>query len=457
MFRKDFIWGAASSAYQTEGGDETDGRGKCIWDTFTEQGKIQGNDNACISCDAFHRYRGDFALMKKLGIRNYRFSVSWARILPDGTGKVNEKGIAFYRDFLISMRENGIRPFLTLYHWELPQALQDKGGWLNPKSVDWFANFAKVAAENFSDLCSDFITMNEPQCFTGLGYLSGVHAPGLKLPVPDTFRLVHNALMANGKAVQMLRQYAKQPLRIGYAPTCSAALPDTDKPEDIEAARQTYFGFSAMKARGGIRSWTWNVSWYSDPVILGGYPEEGLKLFSRYLPKFTDKDMDLIHQKLDFYGQNIYNGYPVRMGANGKPEPAERKSGYPRNAAGWPVTPEALYWGPKFLWERYQLPLYITESGTCCTTDKIFLDGKVHDPDRIDFLHRYLLNLRRAAEEGADIRGFFHWCFTDNFEWNEGFSKRFGIVYVDYETQKRTPKDSALWYCDVMKSNGNKL
>ena len=465
MFRKDFVWGAASSAYQTEGGDENDGRGKNVWDTFTEAGKIEEGNNACTACDTCHRYKEDFALMKKLGIRNYRFSINWSRILPDGTGKVNEKAIRFYRDFLISMKENGIKPYLTLFHWEYPQALQNQGGWLNEKSPDWFANFAKIAAENFSDLCDTFISMNEPQCFTGLGYVNGIHAPGLKLPLPDTFLLVHNALKANGKAIQALREYAKQPITVGYAPTCSAAMPWSEnpedlhsaKPEDIEAARQAYFGFDMLKVHGGMRNWTWNVSWFSDPVILGTYPEDGLKRFAKYLPKITDKDMDLIHRKLDFYGQNIYNGYPVRMGENGKPQPVPRKWGYPRTAAGWPVTPEALYWGPKFLCERYQLPFYITENGTCCTTDKIALDGKVHDPDRIDFLHRYIRNLRTAAEEGADIRGYFQWSFTDNFEWNEGYSKRFGLVYMDYETQKRTPKDSALWYRDVIRTNGKNL
>ena len=453
MFRKDFIWGTASSAYQTEGGDENDGRGTNVWDIFSKKkNSILDGNTAYPACDAYHRYREDFALMKKLGIRNYRFSVSWSRIMPEGTGKVNEKAIRFYRDFIISMKENGIRPFLTLFHWEYPQALEDRGGWRNEESVGWFAAYAKVIAENFSDLCEDFITINEPQCFTGLGYQSGHHAPGLKLPAADIFLIVHHVLMANGKATQALRDFAKGPVRVGYAPTCTAAIPASENEADIEAARQMYFGFD-----GRMENWTWNVAWFSDPVILGGYPESGLKLYAEYLPKMTDRDMDLIHQKLDFYGQNIYGGYPVRMDEDGKPSPAEREMGQPRNTAGWPITPEALYWGPKFLCERYQLPFYMTESGTCCTSDKIFLDGGVHDFDRIDFLARYLHCLKRAAEEGADIRGFFHWCFTDNFEWNEGYTKRFGLVYTDYATQERIPKDSAYWYRDVIRTNGANL
>ena len=236
MFRDDFVWGVASSAYQIEGREENDGCGKMIWDTFTEEGRILDGTSAVVACDHMHRYKEDYALMRLLGIKAYRFSVSWSRILPEGTGKVNEKAIALYRDMIMEMKKNGIEPYLTMYHWEFPQALQDKGGWLNEEVIQWFGEFAKVVSENFSDLCEYFMTLNEPQCFVGLGHLSGIHAPGKKMSYKETFQIAHNALRAHGQAVINLRKYAKQPIKVGYAPTCGMAYPATDKPEDIEAA-----------------------------------------------------------------------------------------------------------------------------------------------------------------------------------------------------------------------------
>ena len=238
MFREDFAWGVASSAYQIEGRDKEDGCGKNIWDTFTEEGRVYENQNAYVSCDEIHRYKEDFALMRLLGIRAYRFSLSWARILPEGTGRVNEKAIALYRNMILEMKKNGITPYITLYHWEFPQALQDKGGWLNEDVIGWFGEYAKVVAENFSDLCEYFFTLNEPQCFVGLGHLSGVHAPGKKMEIKETFQIAHNALRAHGQAVINLRKYAKQEIKIGYAPTCGVAYPATDSKEDIEAAKK---------------------------------------------------------------------------------------------------------------------------------------------------------------------------------------------------------------------------
>lgn len=272
MFDDKFVWGVASSAYQVEGTDPDDGRGKTVWDTFTEQGRIFQNQNAYTSCDHMHHYKDDYALMKNLGIKAYRFSLNWARILPEGTGRVNEKAIAMYRDMILTMKENGITPYITLFHWEFPQALQEKGGWLNEEVVDWFGEYAKVVAENFSDLCEYFITINEPQCVVGLGHLSGVHAPGLKLSIPETFQIAHNLLKAHGQAVINLRKYAKQKIRIGFAPTGGVAYPYTDSAEDIEAARKVYFGFY-----NPMDNWTWNISWFSDPVFLGHYPKEGLE------------------------------------------------------------------------------------------------------------------------------------------------------------------------------------
>lgn len=451
MFREDFAWGVASSAYQIEGRDKEDGCGKCVWDTFTEEGRIFENQNAYVSCDSIHRYKEDFALMRLLGIKAYRFSLNWARILPEGTGKVNGKAIELYRDMILEMKKNGITPYITLYHWELPQALQDQGGWLNEKVIDWFGEYAKVVAENFSDLCEYYFTLNEPQCFVGLGHLSGVHAPGKKMEIKETFQIAHNVLRAHGKAVINLRKYAVQPIKIGYAPTCGVAYPASDKPEDIEAAKKVYFGFY-----NPIDNWTWNVAWFSDPVFLGKYPEEGLKKYQEYLPEITQADMELIHQPIDFMGQNIYNGYQVRAGADGEPEFIKRAPGFPKTAANWPVTPEGFYWGVKFLYERYGLPIYITENGMSCH-DNVSADGRVHDSNRIQFLDEYLSALQKANDEGVDVRGYFLWTFLDNFEWDKGYNERFGIVYVDFTTQKRIVKDSAYWYQKVIESGGREL
>ncbi|MEI3211013.1 MAG: GH1 family beta-glucosidase [Lachnospiraceae bacterium] len=451
MFRDDFVWGVASSAYQVEGRDPEDGCGKNIWDTFAEEGRILDGKDAYTACDHMHRYKEDYKLMKLLGIKAYRFSMSWARILPEGTGKVNEKAIAMYRDMILSMKENGIEPYITMYHWEFPQALQDKGGWLNEDVIQWFGEYAKVVAENFSDICEYFITLNEPECFVGLGHLSGVHAPGLKLPYKDVFKIAHNALRAHGQAVINLRKYACRPIKVGYAPTCGMAYPATDSPEDIEAARKTLFGFHQP-----MDNWTWNVAWFNDPVFLGKYPEEGLKKFAEYLPEITDEDMELISQPLDFMGQNIYNGYMMRQGEDGEPEYVDREAGAAKTAAGWPVTPECFYYGVKFLYERYHLPLYITENGMSCHDD-VSLDGRVHDPNRQNFLDLYISALQRANDDGADVRGYFLWTFLDNFEWDKGYTERFGIVYVDFKTQKRIVKDSAFWYQKIIESNGREL
>lgn len=451
MFRDDFVWGVASSAYQVEGRDPEDGCGKNIWDTFAEEGRILDGKDAYTACDHMHRYKEDYKLMKLLGIKAYRFSMSWARILPDGTGRVNEKAIAMYRDMILSMKENGIEPYITMYHWEFPQALQDKGGWLNEDVIQWFGEYAKIVAENFSDICEYFITLNEPECFVGLGHLSGVHAPGLKLPYKDVFKVAHNALRAHGQAVINLRKYASRPIKVGYAPTCGMAYPATDSPEDIEAARKTLFGFHQP-----MDNWTWNVAWFNDPVFLGRYPEEGLKKFAEYLPEITDEDMELISQPLDFMGQNIYNGYMMRQGEDGEPEYVDREAGAAKTAAGWPVTPECFYYGVKFLYERYHLPLYITENGMSCHDD-VSLDGRVHDPNRQNFLDLYISALQRANDDGADVRGYFLWTFLDNFEWDKGYTERFGIVYVDFKTQKRIVKDSAFWYQKIIESNGREL
>ena len=449
---KQFVWGAATSSYQIEGAYREDGKGWNIWDVYTrEKGKIYGGHTGDIACDHYHRYKEDVALMKEIGLKAYRFSINWARIIPDGIGTVNQEGIKFYKNLIEELKKAQIEPYLTLYHWELPYELYKKGGWMNPEIVEWFGYYVKVVAENFSDQVKYFFTLNEPQCFVGLGFLNGEHAPGLKVPVKDTFLMAHHVLMAHGRAVQMLREYGKQKVEIGYAPTGTMSYPETDTKEDIEAARQHLFSLDQ-----GIENWTWNVAWWSDPVLFGCYPEEGLEKYREYLPIIKESDLKLISEPIDFYGQNIYNGKCIRMGEDGKPEEVKRYAGFPKTAMGWPITPECLYWGPRFLYERYQKPIYITENGLACH-DVLSLDGKVHDPNRIDFLQRYLKELKRAEESGVDIRGYFQWSLMDNFEWACGYNERFGLVYIDYQNQQRILKDSAYWYKQVISTNGENL
>ena len=341
-FSENFVWGAATSAYQIEGAVKEDGKGEHIWDVYVkEPGHIYGGHNGNSACDHYHRFREDVGIMKEIGIMAYRFSIDWSRVLPEGFGSVNESGIAFYDSLIDELLKNGIEPYITLHHWELPYEIYKRGGWMNPQIVEWFGEYARLIAGRFSDRVTHFFTLNEPQCFVGLGYLTGDHAPGIKAPLRDTFEMAHNALKAHGRAVQMLRQYGKQRLTVGYAPTCGMCYPETEKAEDIEAARQALFAMNQDD-----RNWTWNVSWWSDPVLLGNYPEEGLKRYEPYLPRITDEDMKLIAEPIDVYGQNIYNGRCIRMGRDGMPEEVKRCEGFPKTAVLWPVTPEALYWGP---------------------------------------------------------------------------------------------------------------
>lgn len=439
-YPKDFVWGAATSAIQIEGAATEDGKGRNIWDVFSKQpGRILDGQNPDISCNHYHKYKEDIQMMKEMGIRAYRFSIDWSRVIPDGTGTVNKKGLAFYSNLIDTLFENNIEPYLTLYHWELPEALHRKGGWLNEEIVEWFGNYAAVIAKNFGDRVKYFFTINEPQCFIGLGYLQGVHAPGHHCSVAETLQMAHNVLKAHGRAVQMIREHATGNVQIGFAPTCGMPYPASNRKEDIEAARKVMFSIPEDS------NWTWNVSWWSDPVLLGAYPEEGLRRFYHELPKITKEDLKLISEPIDMYGQNIYNGWEVKMGEDGNPVSVPRYVGFPRTATNWPITPECLYWGPKFLYERYHKPIYITENGIACN-DVISLDGAIHDSARIDFEERYLSQLHRAIGDGVDVRGYFYWSLMDNFEWSEGYTQRFGLVYVDYRTGERILKDSAKWY-----------
>lgn len=452
-FCNDFVWGAATAAYQVEGAAFEDGKGQNIWDEFSHvKGKTFQGETGDISCDQYHRYKEDVGLMKEIGIKAYRFSLNWARILPHGTGEVNEQGIAYYNALIDELLANGIEPYITLYHWDLPYELHLKGGFLNPEVEHWFYEYARVVAENFSDRVTNYFTLNEPQCTIGLGYVSGKHAPGLSVSSKEFFQIQYHVLRCHGMCVRALREFSKQPVKIGLASCGTGYYPQTESPEDIENTRKYTFERLPKKSTDVI----WNIAFIMDPIILGDYSEEMKKKYKGDLVTLTEEDKKLISMPLDFYGQNIYHVSMIKTGAKGAPEIVKNPQGCALTTKDWTVTPEGLYWLPKFLWERYHLPIYITENGTS-GTDWVSLDGKVHDAFRTDFIHRYLLQLKKAAEDGVEIRGYFHWSLMDNFEWADGYSKRFGLIYVDYQTQKRTIKDSAYFYREVIDTNGERL
>ncbi|MEK4513266.1 GH1 family beta-glucosidase [Paenibacillus sp. FSL K6-2524] len=448
-FNSNFVWGAATAAYQIEGAASEDGKGLSVWDMCAHiPGFVKGNHTGDHACNHYYRYKEDVQLMKEIGLQAYRLSISWPRVLPDGTGRINEKGLDFYDRLIDELLENGITPYVTLFHWDYPHELFKKGGWLNPDSSDWFVEYTRVIADRLSDRVTNWFTQNEPQCYIGLGHSNGTHAPGLKLGQAEVLQATHNSLLAHGKAVQTLRQYSKQPCQIGYAPVGITSFPETETPENIEAARRHTFSITEPTF--------WMNTWYMDPVFLGHYPEDGLKVFEPWLPTIKPGDMETINQPLDFLGLNIYHGTPVKMGADSKPQLIGNHVGYPQTSMRWTVTPESLYWGPKFFYERYGAPIVITENGMA-NLDWVNLDKQVHDPQRIDYMHRYLQEYRRAATDGVDVKGYFYWSFMDNFEWAEGYNERFGLVHTDYRDGKRTIKDSGYWYRSVIQSNGESL
>lgn len=442
-FKSNFIWGAATAAYQIEGAAYEDNKGLNIWDVYSHQkGKVKDGHNGDVACDHYHRYKEDIKIMKEIGIRAYRMSISWARILPEGTGKINEKGIDFYNRLIDELLVNDIIPYVTLYHWDLPYELYKKGGWLNRDIVKWFAEYTDVVVSKFSDRVSNWITINEPQCFIGHGMQSGKHAPFLSLSQRDVLTAAHHVLLAHGTAVQVIRAKSKQEAKIGYAPVGCVRCPISSSEEDVEIARREMFRTD--------KDSIFNSAWWSDPIFLGKYPEDGLKYHAADMPKIEDGDMEIINQPLDFYGVNIYGAPSVKNDDSGIATVVSPEIGAARTAFDWEVTPDALYWGTKFLYERYKTPIIITENGMA-NVDWVMEDGKVHDPQRIDYLKKYIGALERSAKEGTDIEGYFEWSLMDNFEWAEGYYRRFGMVHVNYETQERTLKDSAYWYKELIK------
>lgn len=440
---ENFIWGAASAAYQVEGAYNEDGKGMGIWDALS-QGHVKHGDNGNMACDHYHRYKEDVAIMKRLGLKAYRFSVSWPRIQP-GEGMVNEKGIRFYQNLVQELLDAGITPMCTIFHWNLPMWLHEKGGWHNPRISEYFAEYTRIVVEALSPKVSWWMTINEPLSFLAAGYIGGVHAPFEKLRNPGEImavagELTKNALLAHGKAVEVIRACAAIPPHVGMALNGDCYFPWAETEKDIREAKEKTF--SEEQLFTGIR-------WWADPMILGTAPQALAEVIS-------PKEMAVICQPLDFFGFNCYNGANYNESWDGGAGNPYVYPGQPRTAMDWPVTPDILYWAARFFHERYGLPLLITENGMA-NLDFVMSDGKVHDPQRIEFLKGYLRGVKRAVEEGIPVAGYLYWSILDNFEWAEGYDKRFGLVYVDYRTQERTLKDSALWYAGVIADNGSGL
>jgi beta-glucosidase len=453
-FPRDFRWGAATAAPQIEGGWDSDGRGPSVWDEFAaEKGKVFNGDTPAVGCDHYHLWRDDVSLMRTIGLQSYRFSVSWSRVLPEGVGQVNEAGLDFYDQLVDGLLEVGIEPAVTLFHWDFPQALEARGGWRERDSAAWFAEFAELMAGRLGDRVKTWLTFNEPQIFLGLGHAAKIHAPALGLEAAEVMQANHHVNLAHGLAVQRIRSLVDAS-HVGFAIATKIGIPaNPNDPADVEAARR-----HTQEATWHDDHETWlNNGWWPDPMILGRYPE----ILAEKLPDFVERldpaDMAVIQQPLDFFGFNYYSGRLVTSADNAQgwealPEPP----GTPRTMFGWTIRPEGLYWASKFLHERYQLPLYVFENGLS-SMDWVALDGRVHDYNRIDFLTRYLCQLRRAVVEGLPVLGYYHWSLMDNFEWASGYRERFGLIHVDFDTQKRTLKDSAYWYATVIEANGDNL
>jgi beta-glucosidase len=441
-FPPGFRWGTATSAYQVEGAWHEDGKGESIWDRFSHTpGKIANDDTGDVAIDHYHRYRDDVQHMKALGASSYRFSISWPRIFPQGAGAANIKGLDFYDRLVDDLLANGIEPFATLYHWDLPQTLQDKfGGWQSRDTAEAFAGYAGYVAEKLSDRVGHFFTLNELATFIELGYHSGLFAPGLMLSAARLNQARHYAVLAHGLAVQAIRARAKPGTRIGLAENVTTTVPVIETPAHIGAAE------TAMRELN---------AGYLTVILEGRYTQAFLAAAGADAPKFTDDELRAIASPLDFVGLNVYTPTYVRAaGAAPGYEVVPFSKSHPRTAASWQyIGPEALYWAPRNVHKIWNVKeIYISENG-CATEDDPGANGFVRDSDRIMFIRAYLGMLQRAIAEGVPVRGYFHWSLFDNFEWTSGYATRFGLIRVDSTTQKRTGKLSAALYAEMIRRN----
>jgi beta-glucosidase len=427
-FPSDFIWGAATAAYQVEGAATEDGRGESIWDRFSATpGKVVNGDTGAVACDTYHRYTEDIGLMRSLGIGAFRLSVAWPRILPEGRGRVNQAGLDFYDRLVDDLLANGLDPYVTLYHWDLPQVLEDRGGWPARETVEAFTEYTEVVVSRLGDRVRHWITQNEPWVASWLGYGLGVHAPGRKSD-SDALAAGHHILLAHGRAAEILRREAPAS-EVGIAIDLVPMYPFSDTEADVEAAHR----------EDGFRN-----RWFLEAVLGRGYPEDMLERYAEILPTIEDGDMGTIAAPLDFLGINYYTRSVVR--ANVGEVAAE---GAEHTEMGWEVYPDGLYRLLVHLQTVYEPPaLYITENGAAFADARE--NGRVPDSRRVSYLEGHLDAVVAAIAEGVPVRGYFLWSLLDNFEWAFGYSRRFGIVYVDFDTLERVPKDSFTWYRDFI-------
>ncbi len=450
-FPEGFRWGVATSAYQVEGAVKEDGRGLSIWDVYAHTpGKIKDGRNADIANDHYHRYADDVRLMRDLGVKAYRFSIAWPRIFPDGTGQPNPKGIAFYNRLIDALLEAGIEPFPTLYHWDLPQALQERGGWQSRDTSKAFADYAGYVASQLSDRAKNFFTINEFFSIVDIGHrgidtvIDGKKArielaPGLRLPNGSLNQVRHNAVLAQGLSVQAIRAGARAGTRCGPADNLAVAVPAIETPENIKAAE-----IATREMNAG----------YLTVMLEGKYTDAYLAATGKDAPKFTAEELKIISSPVDFIGINAYRPsvYVVASEHGFRPIPFNKS--HPHMLSSWHLLgPEVMYWAPRLLHSLWKTEeIYIAENG-CAASDEVSASGLVDDSDRIMFLRNHLGHLQRATAEGVPVKGYFHWSLMDNFEWSDGFASRFGLVYIDFKTQRRTPKLSASWLREAIARN----
>ena len=443
QFPKDFLWGCATSAYQIEGSPLADGAGPSVWHRFSHTpGRVQDGDTADVTCDHYRRWESDVDLMHSLGLNSYRFSIAWGRVLPEGTGRINPAGLDFYDRLVDKLLSRGIQPMVTLFHWDLPAALDDRGGWLNRDIAQWFAEYADLMFRRLDDRVRYWTTLNEPWVVADGGYMHGVLAPGHR-NVFEAPRVAHHLMMAHGAAVQAYRATGRN--KIGLVVNIEPKYPASQSDADHAATRRAEAYMNRQ---------------YLDPALLGSYPEELHEVFGEAWPKWPDADLQLIKQPLDYIGVNYYTRAVVRSDPTAWPLKATtvKQRQHTHMETGWEVYPQGLL--DTLLWIRDNYgnpPVYITENGACFF-DPPQVEGPVlEDPLRVDYLRKHITAVHTAIQRGADIRGYFAWSLFDNFEWAFGFSKRFGIVHMNYETLQRTLKSSAHFYSKVIASNGAAL
>jgi len=440
-FPANFVWGAATAAPQIEGAAFKDGKGESIWDRFSRiPGKVHNDENLDVACDHYNRFEEDFALMRSLGIRNYRLSLAWPRIYPKGDGALNQAGLDFYHRIFDSMEKNGITPYVTLFHWDLPQALEDRGGWTSRVTVDAFATYADTVVKAFGSKVKNWITLNEIRCFTILGYgPGGKKAPGRVEPNGVVNQTYHNAIVCHGHGVRAVRAHGGPGARVGLTDNCDACIPVTETPADIAAAN-AWFVYRNLHIL--------------DPIYRGSYSPDYLNRVGADAPKVEPGDFALIGAPTDFLGLNIYSGDFVRAKAGVAFEQLSLPANYPRADSPWlNIMPQVIYWALKFAHENYgPKEIFVTENGCGYNVEPV-VGGEVHDLHRREFIRSYLRELQRAINDGVPVKGYFLWSFMDNYEWEDGYTRRFGIVHVDFATQKRTPKLSSRWYSEVIRNN----